>query len=91
MGHNIFMWEHHIQAILRSQNLLDHLTEKVPSMKNPLHKRWVVEEEVSYTWILDSMTLELANRFIKYASIKALWDVVEKFILKRKTKQKSPN
>ena len=88
MGHHICLWEHHVQAILRPRNLLDHLTENAPSKTGPLYKRWVVEEEVFYTWIFDSMISELANRFIKYSSIKAIWDVVHKFHSKKNDRAK---
>ena len=61
MGHDFFLWERHVQAILRPRNLLDHLTKNVPSKTWPLYKRWVVEEEVLYIWILDSMTIGLVT------------------------------
>ena len=38
-----------------------------------------MEEEVLYTWLLDSMTTELANRFIEYETVKEIWDVAHKY------------
>ena len=35
-----------------------------------------MEEEVLYTWILDSMSTEMANRFIEYTTVKEIWDAV---------------
>ena len=79
MGHEFFLSERHVQAILRPRNLLDHLTKNVPSKTWPLYKRWVVEEEVLYIWILDSMTIGLVTCRFR-ASLNHNDDGQEKFI-----------
>ena len=71
-GHNIDLWVRHIQAILRPRNLLDHLTNDAPLATDPTHKQWVVEAEILYIWILNSMTTEIANQFIQYETLKEI-------------------
>ena len=87
-GLNIHLWVRHIQVILRPQNLLDHLTGTAPVETDPHYKKWIVEEEVLYTWILDSMTAELVNRFIEYETVKAIWDAVHKYHSKKSDESK---
>ena len=87
-GHNIHLWVRHIQAILRPRNLLNLLTNKAPSRTDPLCRQWIVEEEILYTWILDSMSTEMANRFIKYETVTEVWDAVHKYHSKKNDQSK---
>ena len=82
-GHNLYLWEQHIQANLRPRELVDHLTDIAPPKTDPHYKRWTLEEEVQYTWILDSMSTEMANRFIEYATVKEIWNAVYYFHSKK--------
>ena len=47
-----------------------------------------MEEEILYKWILDSMTAELANRFIEYETIKDVWYTVHKYHSKKNERSK---
>ena len=87
-GHNLFLWTHYIQAILRPQNMIDHLTECSPPSTDPNFKRWIVEEGTLYVWILDSMTTELANQFIEYKTVKDIWAAVYKYHSKKNDQSK---
>ena len=51
-------------TLIRPRNLLDHLTIEAASSKDPIYKQWVVEAEILYIWILDSMNTKMANPFI---------------------------
>ena len=68
--------------------MVDHLTDIAPPKTDPHYKRWTVEEEVLYTWILDSMSTEMANRFIEYATVKEIWDAVHYFHSKKNNRSK---
>ena len=87
-GLNYHLWTHHIQAVHRPRNLLDHLTDPAPSQTDAQYKRWIVEEEILYIWILDSMTTELANYFIEYPTMKEGWDAAQTYHLKKNDKAK---
>ena len=76
-GHNYHLWTRHIQALLRPRNLLDHLIDPAPLQTDAQYKRWIVEEEILYIWILDLMTTELANCFVEYATVKEVWDAAQ--------------
>ena len=80
-GHNLFLWTHYIQAILRPRNMINHLTDLN-------FKRWTVEEEILFLWILDSMTTELANQFIEYEIVKDIWEAVQKYHSKKNDRSK---
>ena len=71
-GHNIYLWARHTQAILWPRNLLDHLTSEAQPGKDPSYKQWIVEVEILYIWILDSMNTKMANRFIQYETLKEI-------------------
>ena len=67
---------------------MDHLTDPAPSKEDAQYKRWIVEAEILYTWILDSMTTELANCFIEYATVKEIWDAAQTYHSKKNDKAK---
>ena len=64
----------------RLRKLLDHL-------RGPLYQRWIIEE-VLYPWILDSVSTELANRFIEYETVKEIRDAAHKYHSKKNDKSK---
>ena len=82
-GHNLYLWTHCIQAILRPRNLIDHLINSAPPQIDPNYKCWKMEEDILYIWILDCMTTKLANRFIQYETVKDVWDAVQKYHSKK--------
>ena len=88
-SHNIYLWVCHIQAILTPRKLLDHLPNQAPPDIDPQYKRWTVEEEVLYTWLLDSMTTEAANHFIEYKTVKEIWDAARKYHSKKNDQGKT--
>ena len=47
-----------------------------------------MEDEVLYTWLLDSKTAELANRFIEYETAKEIWDAAHKYHSKKNDRAK---
>ena len=55
----------------------------MPPETDSNYKRWIVEEEILYIWILNSMMAELANRFIEYETAKDIWDAVQKYHFKK--------
>ena len=69
-GHNLYIWTRHVHAVPRPHNLIDHLIESTPLEIDSNYKRWIVEEEVLYIWILESMMAALTNRFIEYETVK---------------------
>ena len=78
-GHNIYFWARHIQATLRPRNLLDLLKNEAPPTIDASHKQWVVEVEMFYIWIVNSLTTEMTNRFIQYEAIKEIREAIHKY------------
>ena len=87
-GHNLYIWTRHVQAAPRPRNLIDHLTESAPLNPDSNYKRWIVEEEILYICILDSMMTELVKRFIEYETVKGVWDAVHKYHSKKNVSSK---
>ena len=71
IGHNIHLKVRHIQTKI----IVGSPDQQSSHENDELYKKWIVEEEVLYTWILDSLSIELANRFIEYETVKEMWDV----------------
>ena len=69
-GHNIHLWVRHIRVVLWPRELLNYLTEMALMEMDPTYKKWIVEEEVLNTWIIDSMTQDLFNSFVEYVTVK---------------------
>ena len=74
--------------VLRPKNLKDHLTTRAIPQENPQYMRRIVKEELLCTWILDSMTTELANCFIEYSSVQEIWDAAQQYHSKKNDKAK---
>ena len=87
-GRNYQLWTRHIQTVLKPRNLEDHLTNKASPQEVSQYKRWIVEKEILYTWILDSTTTELANCFVEYSIVKEIWDAAQQYHSKENGKAK---
>ena len=58
--------------MLRPHKLDDHLVKTRPNEGDTNYFKWVDEEDIFITWLLDSMKPELSDRFIDYKSVKEI-------------------
>ena len=75
-GKNLYQRRQFVERMLRSHKLDDHLVKTGPTAEDTNYFKWVVEEDILITWLLDSMKPELIDRFIDYESVKEIWDIV---------------
>ena len=68
---------------LSPRSLLPHLTQDAPWATDPRYKRWIVEEQIIRSWLLDSMNTDYFQKFIEYRTAKAIWEAVHKFYSKK--------
>ena len=60
-GKNIYQWRRFAERMLRPRNLDDHLIKTRPNEEDNNYFKWVDEEDILITWLLDSMKLELSD------------------------------
>ena len=73
---------------LSPRSLLPHLTQDAPSATDPRYKRWIVEEQIVRSWLLDSMNTDYFQKFIEYRTAKAISEAVHKFYSKKNDSSK---
>ena len=65
-----------MEKTLKPRKLEGHLTNPRPNEDDAQYYKWLEEEEILITWILDSMKPEICDRFIDYISVKEIWETV---------------
>ena len=75
-GHNIYQWRRWVERTLKPRKLEGHLTNFRPHEDDAQYYKWLEEEEILITWILDSMKPEICDRFIDYAFVKEIWETI---------------
>ena len=79
---NLYYWRRFIERTLRPYKLEGHLTNPQPNEDDAHYFKWINEEDVLFTWLLDSMKPEISNQCIDHESIKDIWDEVIKLYSK---------
>ena len=82
-SHNLYLWEMVVDQALSPRSLLPHLTQDAPLSEDPLYKRWIEEEHIVRSWLLDSMNADYFQKFIEYKTAKEIWEAVHKFYSKK--------
>ena len=75
-GNNLYQWRRFVERTPRPCKLDDHLVTTRPNEEDANYFKWVDEEDILITWLLDSMKPELSDRFIDYESVKDIWDAI---------------
>ena len=74
-GRNVYHWRRFIECTLRPRKLEGNLTN--PQPKEEAHYlKWIDEEDILFTWQLDSMKHEISDHFIDHESVKDVQDEV---------------
>ena len=73
---NIYQWHHFVKRSLRPRKLDNHLTEVCLKLEEPNYSKWVNEDNILYTWLLDSMKQELTDQFMYDNPVKDIWELV---------------
>ena len=83
-GKNLYQWRRFVERMLQPCKLDDHLVKTRPIEEDTNYFKWVDEEDILITLLLDSMKPELSDRFIDYESVKEIWDTVIRLYSKLK-------
>ena len=75
-GHNLYQWRQWVERTLKPRKLEGHLTNSRPNEDDAQYYKWLEEEEILITWILDSMKPEICDRFIDYVFVKEIWETI---------------
>ena len=81
-GRNLYLWRRFIERTLRPQKLEGHLTNPRPNEDDAHYFKWINEEHVLFTWLLDSMKPDINDQFIDHESVKDKWDEVTRLYSK---------
>ena len=54
-GHNLYHWPRFVVRMLKPTKLDNHLTDSRPNEEDAHYYKWLEEEEILITWILDSV------------------------------------
>ena len=65
-----------MERTLKLRKLDGHLINSRPNEDGTQYYKWLEEEEILITWMLDSMKPEVCDRFIDYAPVKDMWDAI---------------
>ena len=65
-----------MERTLKPRKLEGHLTNLRPNEDDAQYCKWLEEEEILITWILDSMKPKICDRFIDYVSVKEIWETI---------------
>ena len=75
---NLNRWRQIVERTLRPRKLDGHLVNSRPKEEDAHYFKWLDEEDILLTWLLNSMKPELSDWFIDYDSDNDIWDAVIK-------------
>ena len=48
-----------------------------PEVTDPKYKKWMAENNMSLSWLVNSMTMDIGENFLSFTTVKEIWDVVK--------------
>ena len=87
-GHNLFQWSIYITRQRTARNLMNHLTEDSPKIKNPNYMKWIESETILHGWLLDSMIPDIADLLKFEPCCKLIWEAAHKRHSKKEDESK---
>ena len=75
-GHKDFKWNSYIERIMKPRNLMHHLLEEGPTTTYLKYFQWVNVDSIFFSWLLNSMKVDIVEFFRYEKTCKAIWDKV---------------
>lgn len=74
-GPNYFTWSRAMEMIITSKGKENHILDIViiPPLTDPNYRNWKVENSTVMSWLIGSMTPEIAENFILYSTAGEIW------------------
>ena len=73
---NLYQWRLFGERTLRPTRLDSHLVNSKLEEEDGHYFKWLDEEDILLTWLLDFMKPEVGDQIIDYDSVKDMWDAV---------------
>ncbi|KAK2985007.1 hypothetical protein RJ640_015602 [Escallonia rubra] len=77
---NYPLWSQLMEMHIAARNKAGYLTgeTKTPAPEDPSHATWITENHRVKSWLIDSMSQSLMQRFIRLSTVKEIWEIVSK-------------
>lgn len=74
-GHNYLAWSKAVELFVMGRGKDDYLYGhmQIPSSTDPLFRQWKTENAMIMSWLISSMTPEIAHNFILYTTAADIW------------------
>ncbi|KAF7807808.1 uncharacterized protein G2W53_039969 [Senna tora] len=77
-GRNYFAWSIAIKTALEAKDKVGFIDGTLPAPEDPAEfKKWKTVDSMIKSWLVNSLTKELADTFVCCLSSKSLWDILE--------------
>ncbi|XP_049398982.1 uncharacterized protein LOC125862902 [Solanum stenotomum] len=77
---NYPLWSQLMEMRIGARNKVGYLTSELtkPSSTNPTYGTWIIENHKVRSWLIDSMSPHLMQRFIRLATAQEIWEGASK-------------
>ncbi|KAJ0095854.1 hypothetical protein Patl1_15821 [Pistacia atlantica] len=77
---NYSFWSQLMEMCIGACNKADYLTGAAtkPATEDPNFGTWIMENQKVKSWLIDTMSLSLMQRFIRLSTTKEVWEAVSK-------------
>ncbi|KAH7543898.1 hypothetical protein JRO89_XS15G0055500 [Xanthoceras sorbifolium] len=78
-GKNYLQWSQSVLMYIRGREKTNYLFVDLATLEetNPGYKRWMTENIMIMSWLVNSMTTEIGENFILYYTAKEIWDATK--------------
>lgn len=77
-GQNYELWSQIIEMFISDRDKLRLITCEIkqPTPTDPTYNKWITKNAIVKGWIIDSLTLDLIGKFIRFSTAKRVWDAI---------------
>ena len=78
-GQNYLQWSQSILMFIRGKEKDEYLTgaSTAPESTASTYKRWIAENNMIMSWLVNSMTTDIGENFLSFDTAKEIWDVAK--------------
>ncbi|KAA8535471.1 hypothetical protein F0562_030474 [Nyssa sinensis] len=78
-GQNYLQWSQSILMFIRGKEKDDYIigASVAPEPTVPTHKRWIAENNMVMSWLVNSMTTDIGENFLSFDTVKEIWDMAK--------------
>ncbi|KAL6322028.1 hypothetical protein AAG906_003171 [Vitis piasezkii] len=78
-GQNYLQWSQSILMFIRGKEKDDYITgaSAAPETTASTYKRWIAENNMVMSWLVNSMTADIGENFLSFDTAKEIWDIAK--------------